>query len=98
VVGAIKTNTGHTEAAAGAAGVIKMALSLQQQIIPRLIHLKNLNPHLPSLEGKIVFPSEGPHQFKGAHNAGLISFLPSVCVLHILIFFCFLHRCICIWL
>lgn len=42
-IGSIKTNIGHTKAAAGIAGLIKSIMSLQTQIIPPIT--SNNNPH-----------------------------------------------------
>ena len=38
LVGSIKTNVGHTESAAGLAGIIKSALILHHSLIPRSLH------------------------------------------------------------
>src|SRR5262249_7187812 len=46
-IGSAKTNFGHLESAAGIAGFIKVALSLQQQQIPRSLHFTAPNPQIP---------------------------------------------------
>lgn len=57
-IGSVKTNIGHTEAAAGIAGLIKTVLMLQHDEIPPHLHLRELNPHLGSLIEGISIPTE----------------------------------------
>jgi acyl transferase domain-containing protein/NAD(P)-dependent dehydrogenase (short-subunit alcohol dehydrogenase family) len=45
-VGSVKTNLSHLESAAGVAGLIKVALSLQHKKLPPNLHFKSPNPRL----------------------------------------------------
>ena len=47
LMGTAKTNIGHLESAAGAAGLIKVVLSLQNELLPQTLHFQNPNPHIP---------------------------------------------------
>jgi len=47
VVGSIKSNIGHLEAASGIAGLIKAALCVQMGVIPANLHFEAPNPNIP---------------------------------------------------
>jgi acyl transferase domain-containing protein/acyl carrier protein len=57
-LGAVKTNVGHLEGAAGVAGVIKMVLCLQNGCIPPNLHFRELNPHLALEPTRFRLPLE----------------------------------------
>ncbi|MEM7392671.1 MAG: beta-ketoacyl synthase N-terminal-like domain-containing protein, partial [Verrucomicrobiota bacterium] len=45
-LGALKTQAGHLEAAAGIAGVLKVILALKHRRLPGILHLEERNPYL----------------------------------------------------
>ena len=75
-LGSVKTNIGHSEAAAGIAGLIKIAVAMEHGALPPNIHFDTLNPHI-SLDGTtFAIPTEltewpAP---EGRRVAGLSSF------------------------
>ena len=76
LMGSVKTNIGHTESASGAAGLIKVVLSLQHDMLPQSLHFDEPSPHIPwdALPVRVV--SEAlPWQANGRpRRAGVSSF------------------------
>jgi len=87
-VGSIKTNLGHTEAASGVAGLIKIILSIQNKIIPGNLYAdEEKNPNIPWEELSLEIPYEPkpwPHPERPL-LAGLNSFGISGTNAHVLI-------------
>ena len=57
LVGSVKTNFGHAEAAAGIAGVIKAALAVGRDTVPPHLHFHALNPHASAGAGALRVPT-----------------------------------------
>lgn len=75
-MGSVKSNIGHTEAAAGVAAVIKAALCLRRGLIPPNLHFEKPNPKIPFENlplrvptQMVPFPEQG-----GPRRAGVNSF------------------------
>lgn len=76
LMGSVKTNIGHTESASGAAGLIKVVLSLQNNVLPQSLHFDTPSPHIPwdALPVRVV-DTAIPWQASGRpRRAGVSSF------------------------
>ncbi|KAK1580580.1 fatty acid synthase S-acetyltransferase [Colletotrichum navitas] len=87
LVGSVKTNIGHLEAAAGIAGLIKAVLMLEKAQIPPTIGIKHLNPRIKWDEWKMTVPEElipWP-SIQGPRRIGLSSFGASGTITHAIV-------------
>ncbi len=76
LLGSVKTNIGHLEAAAGVAGLIKTVLALHHEVIPPHLHFRHPNPHMDwaRLPVRVVTePRPWPDSGR-PHRAGLSAF------------------------
>ena len=73
LIGSVKTNIGHTEAAAGVAGLIKASLALKHGVLPPSLHFDQPNPDIPFEELGLKVATE-PVSIPGPAYAGVNSF------------------------
>ncbi|HYJ54789.1 MAG TPA: type I polyketide synthase, partial [Mycobacterium sp.] len=66
-LGAVKTNMGHLEAAAGIAGFIKTVLTLQHGEIPPNLNFEKWNPTIDPSPTRLFVPTEAAHWPKSDH-------------------------------
>jgi acyl transferase domain-containing protein len=74
-IGSVKSNIGHTSAAAGVAGLIKASLALHHRQLPATLHFKRPNPLIDFADSPFtVVDSLRPWQSDGPRRAGVSAF------------------------
>jgi len=75
-IGAVKTNIGHLDAAAGVAGLIKTTLALRHEALPATLHFKSPNPKIDFAHSPFAVCAEQTPWPRGSapRRAGVSSF------------------------